>query len=445
MIGSGDDIPDLVEDDDVYYNRLSSSNKTRGLRDFHNLFVKKLLITRVSKRGDALIDYACGKGGDFSKWIDAQLSFVFGIDVSKDNLENKLDGACARFLNNRRTHKHVPYALFVHGNSSQNVRSGRAMLNDKAIQITKAVFGEGAKDANLLGKGVVRQYGRGQEGFEVSSCQFALHYFFENMSSFQNFLINLAECTKLGGYFVGASYDGKTVFNMLKNKAIGDGVGIFMEDGTKIWEVKKQYEQTEFPDDANSLGYKIDVYQETINKVFSEYLVNYDYLNRVMEDYGFQLITRDEAKQLGFPEGSGLFGELFQHMLEEVKRNKYKEKDYGTASRMNAYEKKISFLNRYFIYKKVRNVNAAKVIIDDEDVVQVKKPKKAVPVKVLEKEEKPKVRKLKTKLVLNEDVVAAEPENPEPKPTKEKVVVEEVKAPEKKVMKKMKPKLVIEE
>ena len=40
-----------------------------------------------------------GKAGDLSKWIDARLSFVFGVDVSKDNIENRIDGACALFEN----------------------------------------------------------------------------------------------------------------------------------------------------------------------------------------------------------------------------------------------------------------------------------------------------------------------------------------------------------
>ncbi len=442
MISGAATIPEMMGDEDVYYNRTSSSTKTRGLRDFHNLFVKRLLIKSVSKRGDTLIDYACGKGGDFSKWITAQLSFVFGIDISKDNLENRIDGACARFLNNRRKFKHVPYALFVNGTSAQNIRSGAAMLNDKAIQITKAVFGEGAKDASAIGKGVARQYGKGQEGFQVSSCQFALHYFFESMNTFQNFLINLAECTKLGGYFIGASYDGKAVFQMLKTKPMGDGVSIVTDDGVKVWEIKKQYEQTEFPDNSTSLGYKIDVYQESINKLIPEFLVNYDYFNRSMENYGFQIITRDEAKTLGLPEGTGLFNELFQNMLDEVKMNKFKEKEYGTASRMTAYEKKISFLNRYFVYKKVRNVNAKKVVLEEDEDVEEKakekvqkkssseKGKAKNKAKKLEKESpKPKMRKLKSKLVLSEDANTSAPPT-ETEEAKEKVVEDEEKVVE---------------
>lgn len=422
MISTGAKIPDTIGDESVYYNRTTASTKTRGLRDFHNLYVKKLLITSVAKKGDTLIDYACGKGGDFPKWIKANLSFVFGIDVHADNLENKIDGACARFLNFRREFQSIPYALFVNGDSTANIKNGSAMLNDKAIEITKAVFGEGAKDPEKLGKAVVRQYGKGSEGFNISSCQFAIHYFFENQTTFQNFMRNISECTKVGGYFIGTSYDGKLLFNQLKGKAPGDGVEI-VEDGVKIWDIKKQYTSETFEDDVTCLGYKIDVFQESINKSFSEFLVNYDYLNRVMEDYGFKLITREEARAIGMPEGSGLFSELFMNMQEEVKRVKAKEKDYGKALTMNAFEKKISFLNRYFVYKKIRNVNAAKVELESVEQTEVNiantlvQTKKAVKeIKKIVKEVAPKIRKLDRKLKLEE--AAADSEIPEKKVVK---------------------------
>jgi len=437
MITTGNNIPDELADDDVYYNRVgSTSDKTRALRDFHNLFVKKLLITSVSRRGDTLIDYACGKGGDFSKWIAANLSFVFGIDVSKDNLENRTDGACARFLNYRKDFKTVPYALFVNGNSSANIKSGAAMLNDKAIQITKAVFGEGVKEGMdaRLGKAVVRQYGKGEEGFNVSSCQFALHYFFESQTTFQNFIRNASECTKVGGYFIGACYDGKLIYNLLKSKKEGESIELY-DDDKKIWEIRKEYGVDYFEDDASSIGYQISVYQESINKMFPEFLVNFDYLERVMENYGFNLITRDEAKSLGLPEGSGLFGELFNTMLEETKRKRYSKNPYGTALNMNANEKKISFLNRYFVYKKIRNVNAEKISLEllDESMDQARAEQKATTVAVkVAKEEvktaKPRVRKLTNKLLLvaatealDEPVVETKEKKPRVKKTKLKL------------------------
>jgi len=328
-------------------------------------------------------------------------------------LKNRLDGACARFLNYRKKFKDVPYALFVNGNSSVNIRSGAAMLNDRAVHITKAVFGSGTRDEEKLGKGVVRQYGKGEDGFNVSSCQFALHYFFENQNTFQNYIRNVSECTKLGGYFIGACYDGKIIFNLLKNKKQGDSIDLF-DNNVKIWEINKDYNNTSFEDDASSIGYKINVYQESINKMFPEYLVNFDYLERVMENYGFKLINRDEAKSIGLPEGSGLFSELFNYMLEEIKRNKFKKNEYGTAMDMNAYERKISFLNRYFVYKKISNVNAEKVALEllDElyyeppEAKQSAIPKPSAKAKSVKKTEelvvvaKPKIRKLNKKLLL---------------------------------------------
>ena len=101
MITTGENIPSLDVDDDVYYNRISKVSFTKALRDFHNLYIKLVLIKNVSNKGDTLVDFAVGKGGDFTKWIKSKLAFVFGIDISKDNIENRLDGACARYLNYR--------------------------------------------------------------------------------------------------------------------------------------------------------------------------------------------------------------------------------------------------------------------------------------------------------------------------------------------------------
>jgi hypothetical protein len=405
MISTGLNIPESGVDEDVYYNKPSGSMKTEGLKNFHNLYVKKLLIKSVSKKDDTLIDYACGKAGDLSKWIAAKLSFVFGIDISKDNLENRIDGACARYLKARKQTKHMPYALFVNGNSALNIKNGTAMKSDKAIQITKAIFGHGTEKSELIGKGVARQYGVGAEGFNVSSCQFALHYFFKDPETLQGFLKNLAECTKLNGYFIGTAYDGKLIYKLLAKKARGESSQLY-DDDKKIWEIVKEYDFDKFEDNSSSLGYRIDVYQESINQLLTEYLVNFDYFNRIMENYGFKIVEREEAQSMGLPEGTGLFSELYMNMMEEIKSNKFKANDYGNAQNMSVYEQKISFLNRYFVYKKFRTVNADKVELDLEDYdederVAVEMSEKYEGNK--EKEEtvsKPKIKKLNKKILL---------------------------------------------
>ena len=404
MISTGENIPDMEVDDEVYYNRATGRTKTRALRDFHNLYVKSLLIKNVSRRGDTLIDLAVGKGGDLPKWIASKLSFVFGVDVARDNIENKLDGVCARYLNYRREFKVMPSGLFVYGDSTVNIRNTDAMYTAKGKEITRAVFGMGPKDEVLLGKGVFKQYGRGSEGFDVSSIQFSIHYMFENNEKVQNLFRNLSECTKINGYFINTTFDGETVFRMLEDKKQGEKIAIY-EDETKIWEISKLYDYSTFPNDVNSLGYGINVYQESINKVFKEYLVNFTYFTRLMENYGFVLITRNEARRLGFPDATGMFNELYTMMEKEIERYPAKREEYGTAMKMTAGERRISFLNRYMIFKKVRNVDAQSVAIGllnssiREEEVEKKESEKATSLANSVIKVK-KTRKLKEKLKL---------------------------------------------
>jgi hypothetical protein len=113
---------------------------------------------------------------------------------------------------------------------------------------------------------------------------------------------------------------------MLQQKQQGESVQIVLEDGKKLWEVIKRYNQEKQDDTSASLGFQIDVYQDIINQLLSEYLINFDYLIRVMENFGFQLLDREEAKSLGLPEGTGLFSELYSQLLEEpgrCKKTKY--------------------------------------------------------------------------------------------------------------------------
>jgi hypothetical protein len=364
MITTGTNIPENSTGiQDVYYSGNRGENNTEALRDFHNTYVKAKLIVGVAQSGaaDNLIDYAVGKAGDLSKWRRAKLRFVFGIDISKDNIHNRKDGACARFLRQRYTYNDdMPDSLFVTGDSKLNIREGKAFFSEKEKGISNAVFGRGPKDMNLLGKAVYRQYDTAGSGFQISSCQFALHYFFENKITLNGFMRNLAECTRLNGYFIGTCYDGKTVFNLLKNKEYDDGVTI-MKKGNKMFEMVKKYEQTGFPDDELSLGYGINVFQESIHQVFREYLVNFDYLKRIMENYGFRIITKEEAVQLNLPDGTGMFSELFSTMETELKMNPKLNADYRKSKFMSSEEKSISFMNRYFVFKKVTSVDAKKV------------------------------------------------------------------------------------
>lgn len=401
IISSGENIPSELGDDDVYYKKTGKTS-TRALRDFHNLYVKRQLIMNLCHAGGTLIDLACGKGGDLPKWIHKNLSFVFGIDISRDNIENRIDGACARFLNYRKTHWNMPYCLFVNGDSKLNIRNGNACVTDKGKQITKAIFGEGIKDEAKLGSGVFKHFGLGKEGFDVVSCQFALHYFFSDIDAANSFLRNVSETCKIGGYFVGTCYSGERVFEKLEETRQNDSV-LIIDNEKKMWELKKKYDSDTFNNDETSIGYAIDVYQESINKTFREYLVNFTYLTRLLVNYGFRPLNGEELKSFGLPNSVGSFKELFYQMETFEKQKFIKKKDYGRAFEMTANEKTISFLNNYFVFKKIRNINSEQVSMvmagetEEEKATQEAQGDKLTKIA---KQDKPKGKKKKGKIKL---------------------------------------------
>ena len=396
MIMTGEGIPDDLTSDDIYYNNAETANGgrgidigrgtkirtlTKGMRDFHNLFVKRKLIMSVARPGQTLIDLAVGKGGDLPKWTAAKLGFVFGIDYSKDNLEHKFDGVCARYLDTKKRKRNIPDAIFIHGDSSKEIRTGQAAISERYRLISRAIFGEGAKDASILGRGVYPHYGRAADGFDICSIQFAIHYFFEDIMKLHTFLQNVSECTKLGGYFIGTCFDGARIFHALSRLESGSELSILSSavaagytDPQKMWSVRKKYHQTEFEPDSSSIGYEIEVFQDSINKPTREYLVNFDYLTQLLENYGFDLVTPEEAEttlQFRMPDGTATFETMYHEMEIECKKKRdggegvgmgeyerHCHNEYGSAIVMTPEERQISFYNRYFIFRKNRNINS---------------------------------------------------------------------------------------
>ena len=138
----------------------------------------------------------------------------------------------------------------------------------------------------------------------------------------------------------------------------GDSIHIYNGED-KVWEIIKQYSSDEFNSDETSIGYAVDVYQETIGKLFREYLVHYEYLIQLIENYGFSLISEEEASKLKLPNATGMFSELYNDMKHRHKNHK----DNQSALQMSSDEKKISFLNRYFVFKKVIGLESIRTVI----------------------------------------------------------------------------------
>jgi hypothetical protein len=364
MLSDESKLPSFKElDSTVYYNRSGSKSYTIQLRNFHNLFVKSTLFDSVMTRGCLLIDYAVGKGGDISKWMNNHPSFVLGIDISKDNIHNSKDGVCVRYLETKSKRRNLFDALFIAGDSSKKIMGEEFAIQDdkEDEQKSRFVFQQimGLKEkSKIYGSYIEKNYGVARNLFDVGSIQFALHYMFKNEDTFHTFMKNCADTIKVGGYFVGTCYDGTKIFNALKEVKEGDKIELYKSEDCKdqdqknlnmkkIWSITKKYNQEVFPADESSLGLTIGVYQETINKDFDEYLVNFTYFIEKMKHYGFDVVEKMPGMDIP---GIGNFSILYDAM---VKR--------GGTFLMCDKEKEISFMNKYFIFKKIRKVDSALV------------------------------------------------------------------------------------
>jgi hypothetical protein len=328
MISTG--IFEVNSNDEVYYFNKEDRFKiiTKPMADFHS-FVKKTLIKNVTKKGNTLIDLSCGRGGDINHWLDANLSKIVGIDLNRDNLENINNGACNRILNAQLENKSelLKNILLIWGDSSRLINTGDAAKDDLNKYYLDVLYENIPLELVNISK-LKRFYGLGKRGFDVVSCQFSIHYFFENKVQLDILLTNVSNNLKEGGKFIGTCLDGKNVFNKLIGKTdISESYGDEL-----LWKIVKKYDNDkEMTDDSESVGMLIDVFVNSIGKTTQEWLVNFDFLKKYALNYNLELL---EVKP---------FEEIFKNDLK---------KTYGSSNKMSKELKEYSFLNSVFIFEK---------------------------------------------------------------------------------------------
>ena len=151
-----------------------------------------------------------------------------------------------------------------------------------------------------------------------------------------------------------------------------------------------------------------------------------------MDLYGMKIISNEEAKEIGLPNGTGMFEELFNLMKEKIARNKYSKNEYGKAPVMNKNEKTISFLNRYYVFKKVREVNTEKLKLElteyseyQEEINKLATTKSRLNIS---NEISPKLKKTKKKIILNQEIDSSDGKvkiNNKKKKSEKKIIIEE--------------------
>jgi hypothetical protein len=349
---------------DVYYqsNIERSELYLAEMNKFHN-FVKSRLFEHIVKdiKRPNILDLACGKFGDYYKWININPNFILGVEYAQDNINNYENGAAVRALraeeNNDKLKKLNSNVMVVWGDCGKSINTAEAAMDDLNKYYLKVLYGEvDIGDYSKLGK----LSGKALQKFDVATCHFAIHYFFGNYDNLNGFLGNVYQNLKTGGYFIGTCLDGKTLFNKFKTSK-SDVLEQYQTpsstdekpDTKLIWRIRKQYpDMDQMMDDETSLGMKIDADVESINNTSHEFLVNFDYLTKLMVEYGFELVD------------SRLFHEVPNSMLEEFYAEK---KPIGTQLRNKIKALEYSVLHRWFIFVKRSVLDE---ITDDQSEVE---------------------------------------------------------------------------
>ena len=387
MIRSGneepieDEIKDITKsrESDIskkYYERKAPQENIaliRGLLDFHNKYIKsEILIKRVLRGGNkSLVDVACGKGGDLFKWLFGKARYVIGIDYAGDNIMDPSNGIYKRYVDALIEFgpDRVPKMAFVIGDSSKNIISGEAGTTPEESDILCSVFGK------YPSKGPVPKYienvmvGSFRAGADVAACMFAIHYFFENVDKLDGFLKNLSEIVKVGGYFIGCCFDGDKIFHLLKTVEKGHSK-IGKETDVPIWTITKDYDKEDLTTDDDSIGLGIDVEFISIGATHKEYLVPFELLKRKLSVIGFELLDATNLKELGLTSSTDTFDVTY-----EKSSKKYS---------MPESVKQFSFLNRWFIFKRIGETAIPKIVLDPLDLEEEVKEVEEVEEKVQE-------------------------------------------------------------
>ena len=344
----GVSVDDIV-DEDIYFSSTLDRYKYASLimKNFHNEYIKKRELIMKMPKGSSLFDIACGKAGDLKKWIDAGFTKVMGIDVFRDNIENRKNGAYARTLEamqkfkiDAKKHSFVYLTADASQRFTPNYIENISDPDDK--QIARILFGA-QRSNHIRDEHLVKYNGYMKNGFDVISCQFAIHYFFENENTLDNFIYNVDTYLKKGGYLIGTCLDGYRVKDKLQGIKKGQEIQGQIDDRI-LWNIKKLYSN----DKDIKLGEQIEIYMESIGKPIKEFLVDFNLLKQKLADKGIEVLTPEDCVSFNVENSIDSFQYSFNKVLTSGE-NSMLAKD---IRKMTDVEKEYSFLNSWFIFKK---------------------------------------------------------------------------------------------
>jgi len=346
----------VLDEAKSYFATLSINNnnvKSERLpyQDFHIWYIKYQLLYFTSPK--YLHEYSSGMHG---RYLD--LCSGKGVDISKIKLMDyaevvglELDPKSVQFAQNyfKKISRPKPKTYYVRADTS------RLIFPNQACGITEA------------DKIYIKKYIPEKFAFDTVSLMFCFHYFFKNEITLRTIIQNINDNLKIGGYVIGTCFDGEVIYNKLKEEKELTGK---RKDGSLMWKIEKKYKsKMAFTDKKPNLGKEIDVFVKSIGVVHKEYLINFKFVDALMESYGFEKVLRKPFEEFynELMEGKNVMNLSPEELQKNVEKVKLMSED----------EKRFSFLSTSFIYKKVANSSDSLFIklaelMEKEDKIKAK-------------------------------------------------------------------------
>jgi hypothetical protein len=317
--------------------------KVQCMRNFNDYIKRSLLRKSILTPGSMICDMAMANGADIGKWIAANVGFAFGCDVQAAAINSPEDGAYRRLLDKMvelggRTN--VPVMAFAQADAARRLITGEAAMTPE--------------DAGVLTE-ALGPTGPAPNGFDVTSCMYAIHYMFRDEATLQGFLTNLADLVKVGGYFVGCGRDGDAVARLLASAGPDQNSVVGADGRTEAWMLTKRYGTgigASMPPSAAGLGLAVDVEFVAAGETSTEYLMSWPYLQARLAECGLELLTAEELALLGLSASTQMFSETWTQAEAG-----------GDVFAMTDAIKRLSFLNRWFIFKRRSDRRPAPLVV----------------------------------------------------------------------------------
>ena len=242
------------------------------LRSFNN-WVKASIINKYCRllgRGASVLELCCGKGGDLDKYFMNQIKLFVGADIARESLVNAME-RLKKIKNEKYNNNLKIKCIFIKDDLSSPQNHFLEKINKKYY-------------------------------FDLVSCQFALHYHFENEKRINAFLKNASERLCDGGYFIGSIIEDNVIIKRLRNrKNILDNkyINEKLTFGNEYYSVK--FFQKHFNTSNGPYGIKYGFYLEdsidnrddtgNINYV-EEYLVVFKEFVELCKKYDLYLVEK---------------------------------------------------------------------------------------------------------------------------------------------------------